>query len=384
MNNSIEINHKELKAFIKKAYETKLSLNLTGTVGIGKSIAVFEVAKEVAVEEKREFIDWNRISKNNKDIVMENPEKYFLFMDIRLSQKDSTDLQGLPNIGEDKKVVEWLINNWLFVLTNPNAKGIVFFDEMNLAPPSVQASAYQIIRDKCMGDVKLSDDICIISAGNTLEDRANVFEMAKPLCNRFIHATLLPPSIEEWSDWANEHDVDNRIIAYLQYKPDELFMFNPDSPENTFPTPRAWAEFVSPLIKGLNHNSSMFQKYVASAVGSGIAIQFTEFQRLTDTIDFKKILKNPILISQIEEFNIQWSLVALINSWFDEHHKKEDCELFCELIQHLPPEFAILCLRTARKKHKKATKEFSKVKLWTKTLVGEYGKYLLPENYYQE
>ena len=380
MSQSVEINHKQLKAFINKSYSTKLSLNLTGTVGIGKSIAVFEVAQELATKEKREFIDWNRVDKATKDKVIENPKPYFVFMDIRLSQKDSTDLQGLPNV--DGKVVEWLINNWLFALTNPDTKGIVFFDEMNLAPPSVQASAYQIIRDKCMGDVKLSDDVCIISAGNTLEDKANVFDMAKPLCNRFIHATLLPPTVEEWTDWAMSNNVDNRIIAYLQYKPNQLFLFNADSPENAFPTPRAWSEFVSPLISGMGHNEKLFQKFVASAVGSGVAVEFVAFQRLTDTIDFKEIVNKPILIKDIEEFDVQWSLVALINEWFDNNHDKAGCEKFCDIIQYLPPEFAILCLRNARKKHKKAlSTHMNSIKLWKNHLVDEYGKYLLPDNY---
>ena len=379
MNNSIEINHKELKAFIQKAHDTKVSLNLTGTVGIGKSIAVLEKAIELAKIEKREFIDWNRVDKEMKNKVMENPEQYFLFMDIRLSQKDSTDLQGLPNV--NGITVEWLVNNWLYVLTNPNTKGIVFFDEFNLAPRSIQASAYQIIRDKCMGDVKISDGVCIISAGNTLEDRANVFDMAKPLCNRFIHATLSPPDVEEWSDWAMDNDIDNRIIAYLQYKPNHLFLFNADSPENAFPTPRAWAEFVSPLIKGLNHNDKLFQKFVASAVGSGVAVEFTAFQRLTDTIDFKDILANPSSIKKIEEFDVQWSLVALVNEWFDKNANKQGLEKFCDIIQYLPPEFAILCLRNARKKHKKAMTGINNIKIWKTKLVDEYGKFLLPENY---
>ena len=378
ISNSVEITHDELKLFIKEAWETKLSLNLTGTVGIGKSVAVREQAELIQQKDchDREFIDWNRVDKATKKKVIANPDKYFVFMDIRLSQFDATDLKGIPKI-DAEEVVEWLIQNWLYCLTNEKICGIVFFDEMNLSPPSVQASAYQIIRDRCMGDVKLGDNVAIISAGNSIDDRANVYEMAKPLCNRFIHATLLPPDVESWTDWALTHNVDNRIIAFLQFRPNRLFDFQPDSPDNAFPTPRAWAEYVNKLIAGKTHDNPIFQKLVASAVGTGTAVEFTAFQKLKETIDFKQILEKPELIQQIEQIDVKYSLISIVEEWFDKHHDKNDCVKICELVSHMPPEFAILTLKMAYKKHQRAMKNnFGKISLWKNQLAKEYGKYL--------
>ena len=87
ISNSVEITHEELKLFIKEAWGTKLSLNLTGTVGIGKSVAVREQAELIQQKDcpDREFIDWNRVDKATKKKVTANPDKYFVFMDIRLS-----------------------------------------------------------------------------------------------------------------------------------------------------------------------------------------------------------------------------------------------------------------------------------------------------------
>jgi hypothetical protein len=375
---SVEINHNELKQYIQMVWNTKLSLNLTGTVGIGKSVSVLEEAIKLAEKEKREFIDWNRVDKATKQEVMNNPDKYFVFMDIRLSQFDATDLKGIPKINQDQQVCEWLIQNWLFCITDERIKGIVFFDEMNLAPPSVQASAYQIIRDKCMGDVKIGDNITIITAGNTLEDRANVYEMAKPLCNRFIHATLLPPDIDSWTDWAIAHNVDSRIIAYLQYAPNNLFRFDADSPDNAFPTPRGWAEYVNKSIEGVTHKNPIFQKFVASCVGTGIAVEFTAFQRLSEKINFEDILKNPELIQRIEELDIQYSLISIVEEWFNKNTDKAGCTKLCELVSHMQPEFAILTLKMAYKRHERAMKNnFSKISLWKNQLAKEYGKYLV-------
>ena len=361
---------------LDKVWETKISLNLSGTTGIGKSVAVWEYSKILAEQEKREFVEWNKISKKEKKEVMNNPEKYFIFMDIRLSQYDSTDLKGLPKI-DSEDVVEWLIQNWLYCLTNDKVMAVVFFDEMNLAPPSVQASAYQIIRDKCMGDVKLADNVAIISAGNTLDDRANVFDMAKPLCNRFIHATLLPPSVEEWTEWALKNGVDDRIIAYVQFKPDHLFNFQPDSPENAFATHRSWAEFVSPLIKGMTHKDAMFQTYVASAVGTGVAVEFTAFNNLKDTIDFNAILKNPQEIEGITQIDLQFSLVSIIAEWLKNNHDKAGMHKLLEMLQYMQPEYAILVLKIAVERYMtNVRKYFHESKLWRETLAVEYTKYL--------
>lgn len=381
MAQSIEITHKELKQMIDEVYGTKISLNLTGTVGIGKSIAVFDKAKQLAKQEEREFIDWNRVSKKQKKEVIATPEKYFVFMDVRLSQFDSTDLKGLPKI-DSEEVVEWLIQNWLYALTKEDVKAVVFFDELNLAPQSVQASAYQIIRDRCAGDVKLADSVCVIAAGNTLEDRANIYEMAKPLANRFIHATLMPPVINpedkhSWDNWAIKNGIDSRIISYLNFEPKNLFQFDAESPEDAFPTPRSWAEYASPLIKGKSHNHPLFQKLVASAIGSGVASTFTAFCRLEDKINFDEILKNPEKIQAIEQLDIRFSLVGIVDNWFDNNHKKEDCVKALELVSHMQPEFAILTLKMMFKKHKTVMKKnFSSIKLWTEVLSAEYAKYL--------
>lgn len=376
MSNSVEITHKELRQMLNKTWETKISMNISGTTGIGKSVAVLEFAKAAAQMENREFIEWNKISKAGKKNVMQNPEKYFIFMDIRLSQYDSTDLKGLPKI-DSEDVVEWLIQNWLFCLTNPTVKALVFFDEFNLAPPSVQASAYQIIRDKCLGDVKLGDDVLIISAGNTLDDRANVFDMAKPLCNRFIHTTLLPPDAESWTEWALKNNIDDRIIAYLQFKPDHLFNFQPDSPENAFATHRSWSEFVSPLINGLSHKDKMFQKYVASAVGTGVAVEFTAFNNLKDTIDFKAILNNPKEIESITQIDLQFSLVSIITEWLKNNHGKAGMDKLLDMLQYMQPEYAILVLKIAVERYlSQVRKHFHANKLWKDHLAEEYTKYL--------
>ena len=66
-------------------------------------------------------------------------------------------------------------------------KGILFLDELNMAPPVMQGVAQQLILDRKIGSYKVPEGWIILSAGNRKEDRASVFEMPSPLANRFIH-----------------------------------------------------------------------------------------------------------------------------------------------------------------------------------------------------
>ncbi len=103
------------------------------------------------------------------------------FTDVRLSQLAPTDLRGLP-------VAENGISKWYPPEFLPRSgKGILFLDEINMAPPTMQGMAQQLILDRCVGSYSVPDGWFIWAAGNRKEDRASVFDMPAPLANRFLH-----------------------------------------------------------------------------------------------------------------------------------------------------------------------------------------------------
>jgi hypothetical protein len=321
----MKINHKELTELIKIAYETKTPLFIWGTTGIGKSDSVKNASMEIAKKEGLEFSDTD--TENGK----------FGFIDIRISQLEPSDLRGLPSIEKDR--TKWLIPNWL--PKNPNSKGILFFDEINLSPPSIQAVAYQLILDRRLGDYKLPDGWLIISAGNRVEDKCNVFEMSNALCNRFIHTELMIPDKDIWTNWALQNNIDNRIISFLQFKPSSLFNFDNKNKEKAFPTPRSWA-FCSKLIQGRD-NKTLINTLVSSAVGEATAIEFSAFLRLQNKIDLKELMKNPKEVTKITEIDLKYVLLGTIA----EYYRKDKTLLnkSFELCEYLEPEFSILLLR---------------------------------------
>ena len=98
-----KINHEQLKLIIKKAYKAKVSLDVNGHPGIGKSQVVIQTAKKIAKENNLIFFNWNKDDKNSIDIA--TIDKYFFFADIRLHQMDPTGLLGIPDVSGE--TVEW-------------------------------------------------------------------------------------------------------------------------------------------------------------------------------------------------------------------------------------------------------------------------------------
>jgi hypothetical protein len=321
------VNHKELKEQILISYETKTPLFIWGGVGIGKSQTIRKVAEEIAEKENLEFSEVNA----------ENGS--FGFLDVRISQLEPSDLRGLPIQDIESKTTKWLIPNWL--PKKEDSKGIIFFDELNLSPPSIQAVAYQLILDRRVGDYVLPKGWVIFSAGNRVEDKCSVFEMSNALCNRFLHSELGSPDKDEWSSWAMDNNIDSRIIAFINFKPTSLNRVEQNLKDKAFPTPRSWA-FCSQLIEGRN-DITLVRRLVGSAVGQSTAIEFIAFLRLQNKINLKEILKNPKSIEQIKEIDLRYILLGTIAETYKKD--KKILEKTFVLCDYLEPEFSILLLR---------------------------------------
>ena len=89
----------ELKKHIRFFDGANIPLMVYGTYGIGKSQIVRESAIEKSEERSsRIFLNWMSATNEEKKSAIENPEKYFAFIDIRLSQLEPSDIRGIPNI----------------------------------------------------------------------------------------------------------------------------------------------------------------------------------------------------------------------------------------------------------------------------------------------
>jgi MoxR-like ATPase len=224
-----------LSSFLTKLVDNslKLSTMIWGPPGIGKSSIVAQTAQAHDLE----------------------------MIDLRLSQLAPTDLRGLPVADHSDGVSRWYAPEFL----PRSGRGILFLDEVNLAPPAIQGIAQQLILDRKVGSYCVPDSWFIWAAGNRKEDRAAVFDMPAPLANRFIHL-VVEPDFESFKAYALAHEIHEHLLAFLSFRPALLHKLDPQQP--AWPSPRSWMMANALYGAGLD---------IAPVVGLGAASEFSSF-----------------------------------------------------------------------------------------------------------
>lgn len=194
-------------------------------------------------------------------------------LDIRLSQLEPSDLRGIPFRVDDH--VEWAIPRMLPDVTRHGSSGIMFLDEITSATPAVSAAAYQLILDRCLGEYKVPDGWVIFAAGNRQGDRGVTYSMPTPLANRFTHFDF-DVNLDDWVLWAHHHKIDERIIAFLRFRPELLFDFDPAMDPTAFPTPRSW-EFAHHALQKFDKGSVILSNALQACVGNAAGIEVKAF-----------------------------------------------------------------------------------------------------------
>lgn len=246
-----------------------LSVMIWGAPGIGKSSIVAQVARDARIG----------------------------CIDLRLSQLAPTDLRGLP-------VAEEGLSRWFPPEFLPrDGRGILFLDEINMAPPVMQGVAQQLILDRRVGSYTVPDGWYVWAAGNRKEDRAAVFDMPAPLANRFIHLEL-HVDLASFRAYALRAGLHEQVIAFTAYRAELLHRIDPKRP--AWPSPRSW-ELASRL-----HSAGLD---VAPAVGEGPGAEFAAFVSLyKDLPDVEGILAGSLSPAFPAEPSTRYALVLALIS----------------------------------------------------------------------
>lgn len=237
--------------------DAKIPTFLWGAPGIGKSSIIKQIARESGIE----------------------------CIDLRLSLMDPTDLKGIPFYEKDSHSALWAPPSFL----PREGRGILFLDELNSAAPAVQASAYQLILDRKVGEYTLPEGWAIVAAGNREGDRGVVYRLPSPLANRFVHIEM-EVNAKDWRDWALSRGIDARVIAYIGFKNSALFGFDPLKSTRSFATPRSW-EAVHTILNSFL-SKPLWLETIGGAVGEDAAVDFLGFIQVMDKLpDIDKILR---------------------------------------------------------------------------------------------
>jgi hypothetical protein len=242
------MNPLELQEYLDILVQKKMYLStmIWGPPGIGKSSIVAQIAERGGMG----------------------------FIDVRLSQLAPTDLRGLPV--PDNGISRWYPPEFL----PQTGQGILFLDELNMAPPAMQGVSQQLILDRRVGSYTVPEGWFIWAAGNRKEDRASVFDMPAPLANRFVHLEVTP-DFDSFKAYALTAQVAEQVIAFLSFRPTLLHKLNPQHP--AWPSPRSWVMGSQLYQSGLD---------LAPVVGLDAAAEFYAYTDLYNTLpDFAAILQ---------------------------------------------------------------------------------------------
>jgi hypothetical protein len=228
---------------------------LWGQPGVGKSDAIRGLANKL----------------------QETTKKEVQVHDVRLLLFNPVDLRGIPVPDADREFAKWLKPQIFNMDPNPNKLHILFLDEITAAPPTVQASAYQLTLDRKVGEHKLPDNVIIMCAGNRVQDKGVAYKMPTPLANRMTHFEVVC-ELEDWKDWAIPNGIHELVLGFLNFRQNLLNKFEPSSDDSAFPTPRSWA-FVSKYLH-IYKNIDNAYPMIAGTIGEGTAIEFKSFAKV--------------------------------------------------------------------------------------------------------
>ncbi len=274
-----------LLTVIEKEYASATSghhtpVMLWGPPGVGKSMMVMQVA-------------------DNHDVPL---------IDIRLSQMEPSDLRGIPFRAEE--TVEWAVPAMLPNAKRHGEKGILFLDEITSAPPSVSAAAYQLILDRKLGEYEVPDGWAIIAAGNRQGDRGVTCSMPAPLSNRFSHYEV-DINLDDWVAWAYANEVDERIIAFLRFRPDLLFEFDPAHNPVAFPSPRSW-EFAHRALHKFDDHHELFLGALQACVGKAAGIEVKAFIESLESMPDLDAIINGEDVPTPKEIDLQYAVASAL------------------------------------------------------------------------
>jgi len=242
-------------------------------------------------------------------------------IDIRLSQIEPSDLRGIP-FRTDKNVV-WATPDMLPNSERHGLKGILFLDEINAAPPSISAAAYQLILDRRIGNYKMPAGWAIFAAGNRQGDRGVTYSMPSPLANRFSHYEL-DVHLDDWVSWAYKHKLDERIIAFLRFRPELLFDFDPSENPIAFPSPRTW-EYAHRALQKFKDQPQLLLGGLQACVGEVAGLEaFAYIDNFTNIPDIDAIVRGEDVLVPTK-IDLQYAVsAALVSRAMSVNADKED------------------------------------------------------------
>lgn len=327
----------ELYSQLEVLLNTNTPLFIHGSPGIGKSYIVNDVAKSKGWE----------------------------IVDVRLSQLDPVDLRGIPTIRDDS--TKWMPP--IFFPRDEKSEGVLFLDELNSAPPSVQVAIYQLVLDRKLGEYELPSKWKIVCAGNRISDKGVIFRLPSPLANRMIHI-LLEANLDDFKTWAIRNEIHPFVIGFLGFRPDLLSMEVPKDHEvnPAFATPRSWS-MLSNILKS-TEDLDLIAPIIYGSVGYSAGVEFLAYTKVYQDLPDTSAILDGEEVAIPNKPDVLYALTSAIIEKYNgsEAHSKN----ILSFSYKLSVEFCVMLIKDAIVKYEEIS-EVSEFDDW----IEKYGEYII-------
>lgn len=283
MNTSYDyltVNTEQAKRLTVNALATRQRVMLWGSYGIGKTSIVREIGRAMKYE----------------SVIVLTP-----------STDDVIDYK-LPYLqdGESgEKISAFAYSDRL----PRTGRHLIFVDEINTAPTSLQPTLYSLILDGKIGGYSLPPECDRIAAGNREHDKCAAQTMSAALKSRLgLHLNVIP-DVDDWTKWATGAGIMPEIVGFVRNVPDALVGQSPDDPTGGC-TPRG-LECLSRLLSSGRLDGVLLSKAVCGVIGQAYGNQLVAFIELyRNSIDLDAILKSPKSVDVPDEAQLLFAVSA--------------------------------------------------------------------------
>jgi MoxR-like ATPase len=195
-------------------------------------------------------------------------------------------------------------------------RAVLMLDEVNTAPPAVQAALLRLLFEGVCGELELPPGVRMILAMNSTEDAAGGWDIAPPLANRIGWLQWPTPDPKQFAEFLmgsgaskaqpinpaqEEAEVDalwnnawaraaGEVAGFINAKSDQLHVMpktGSKAASENWPSPRTWELAARAKAGGYVYNLSRIEidEAVSAFVGSGAAGQFQTWVKNNDLPD---------------------------------------------------------------------------------------------------
>ena len=334
MEEEPKLRMKEAKAIVKAIIEQNIDMRksgaemgalnipyLLGEPGIGKTAIMHQIAKELGIGCET----------------------------VILAQYDLGDLGGLPYL-ENITNKNGKIKGKKYVRARPffmptKGKGILFLDEVTQAFMANQNIAAQLTNEGRIGEHVLPEGWVVALASNEAANRAGTNPMPSHLKDRIC---WLPCKSyhDDVIELFNRKRLDERLPAYLRWRPDFLSQFDPE--KDVCPSPRSWEKVNAHLINKAFPNEEARRRAIIGTVGQAAAADFHAFMQVWGRMpDPDLVFKDPKKADIPKDEDVKYALCAALSARTTEANAKAICLYAERLLSESAGEYGIYLVRDA-------------------------------------